>query len=63
MVADKAPWSECVTIFVHGKLKRVKREPTVDDIPVDDFIRCNAIRSCYTGPKRMNYIRRRNKNM
>jgi len=42
MAADKAPWSECVTIFVHGKLKRVKREPTVDDIPVDDFIRCNA---------------------
>ena len=31
-----------MTIFVNGKQKRVKREPTVDGIPVDDFIRINA---------------------
>jgi len=29
-------------IFVNGKQKRVKREPTVDGIPVDDFILMNA---------------------
>ncbi len=33
---------EYVTIFVNGKQKRVKREPTVDGIPVDEFIRRNA---------------------
>ena len=31
-----------MTIFVNGKQKRVKREPTVDGIPVDEFIRLNA---------------------
>jgi hypothetical protein len=31
-----------MTIFVNGKQKRVKREPTVDGILVDDFIRMNA---------------------
>ncbi len=32
-----------MTIFVNGKQKRVnKREPTVDGIPVDEFIRMNA---------------------
>jgi len=34
--------NESMTIFVNGKQKRVKREPTVDGIPVDDFIRINA---------------------
>jgi len=33
---------EYMTIFINGKQKRVKREPTVDGIPVDDFIRMNA---------------------
>ena len=33
---------ESMTIFVNGKQKRVKREPTVDGIPADDFIRINA---------------------
>jgi len=33
---------EYTTIFVNGKQKRVKREPTVDRIPVDEFIRMNA---------------------
>ena len=31
-----------LTIFINGKQKRVKREPTVDGIPVDEFIRINA---------------------
>jgi len=31
-----------MTIFVNGKQKRVKREPTVDGIPVDDFILIKA---------------------
>ncbi len=29
-------------IFVNGKQKRVKRPPTVDGIPVDEFISRNA---------------------
>ena len=33
---------EFTTIFVSGKQKRVKREPTVDGILVDEFIRRNA---------------------
>ncbi len=30
------------TIFINGKQKRVKREPTRDGLPVDEFIRRNA---------------------
>jgi len=30
------------TVFVGGKQKRVKRAPTVEGIPVDEFIRKNA---------------------
>lgn len=33
---------EYMTIFMNGKQKRVKRPPTVDGIPVDQFIRNNA---------------------
>ena len=33
---------EYMRIFINGEQKRVKREPTVDGIPVDDFIRMNA---------------------
>ena len=33
---------EYMTIFVNGKQKRVKRPPTIDGIPVDEFIRQNA---------------------
>jgi hypothetical protein len=33
---------EYMTIFINGKQKRVKREPTIDGIPVDEFIRKNA---------------------
>jgi hypothetical protein len=31
-----------MTIFINGKQKRVRREPTIDGIPVDEFIRQNA---------------------
>jgi hypothetical protein len=33
---------EYMTIFVNGKQKRVKRPPTIDGIPEDEFIRNNA---------------------
>jgi len=31
-----------MTIFINGRQKRVRREPTIDEIPVDEFIRRNA---------------------
>ncbi|MDL1979373.1 MAG: hypothetical protein LWX52_14990 [Deltaproteobacteria bacterium] len=40
--AKKKRQKEYMTIFVHGKQKRVKRPPTIDGIPVDEFIRQNA---------------------
>ena len=33
---------EFMTIFVNGKQKRIRRPPTIDGIPVDEFIRQNA---------------------
>jgi hypothetical protein len=33
---------EFMTIFVHGKMKRVPRPPTIDGMDVDEFIRRNA---------------------
>jgi hypothetical protein len=33
---------EFMTIFVGGKMKRVRRPPTVDAMPVEEFIRRNA---------------------
>jgi hypothetical protein len=33
---------EFMTIFVGGKMKRVRRPPTVDGMPVDEFIQRNA---------------------
>jgi len=33
---------EYMTIFVNGKQKRVKREPTIEGLPADEFIRRNA---------------------
>ena len=33
---------EYMTIFMHGKQKRVKRPPTIYGIPVDEFIRQSA---------------------
>ena len=40
--ARKKRREEFMTIFVNGKQKRVRRPPTVDGIPVDEFIRQNA---------------------
>ncbi len=33
---------EFMIVFINGKQKRVRREPTIDGIPVDEFIRRNA---------------------
>lgn len=33
---------EYKTIFINGKQKRVKREPTIEGMSVDDFLRANA---------------------
>jgi len=33
---------EYMTIFINGKQKRVKRPPTVDGMPADEFILLNA---------------------
>jgi uncharacterized protein YnzC (UPF0291/DUF896 family) len=33
---------EYMTIFIHGKQKRVRRPPTIDGMDVDEFIRINA---------------------
>lgn len=33
---------ELMTIFINGKQKRVKRQPTIDGIDVDELIRSNA---------------------
>jgi hypothetical protein len=31
-----------MTIFINGKQKRVPREPTIDGLPIDEFIARNA---------------------
>ena len=33
---------EFMTIFINGKQKKVKRPPTIDGMPVEEFIRRNA---------------------
>jgi uncharacterized protein YnzC (UPF0291/DUF896 family) len=33
---------EFMTVFVGGKMKRVRRPPTIDGMDVDEFIRRNA---------------------
>ena len=40
--AKKKRQNEYMTIFVHGKQKRVKRPPTIDGIDVDEYIWKNA---------------------
>ena len=40
--ARKRRRQEFMTIFVHGKQKRVKRPATVEGMAVDEFIRQNA---------------------
>ena len=34
--------SEFMTIFVGGKMKRVRRPPTINGMPVEEFIQRNA---------------------
>jgi hypothetical protein len=33
---------EFMTIFIHGKMKRIRRPPQIDGLDVDEFIRQNA---------------------
>jgi hypothetical protein len=33
---------EFMTIFIHGKMKRIRRPPQIEGMDVDDFIRQNA---------------------
>lgn len=33
---------EFTTIFIHGKMKRIRRPPQIDGVDVDEFIRRNA---------------------
>jgi hypothetical protein len=40
--AKKKRNREFMTIFINGKQKRVRREPTIDGIPVEEFIARNA---------------------
>jgi hypothetical protein len=40
--ARKKRRAEFMTIFVNGRQKRVRRPPTIDGLPVDEFIRQNA---------------------
>jgi hypothetical protein len=40
--AKKKRQKEYMTIFVHGKQKRVKRPVTIDGMDIDEFIRRNA---------------------
>ena len=40
--AKKKRRKEFMTIFIHGKQKRVRRPPTIDGMDVDEFIRRNA---------------------
>ncbi len=40
--AKKKRQKEYMTIFMHGKQKRVKRPPTIDGIDVDEYIGRNA---------------------
>ena len=41
-MAQRKRREECMTIFLNGKQRRVKRPPTVDGMDVDEFIRQNA---------------------
>ena len=40
--ARKKRREEFMTVFMHGKQKRVRRPPTIDGMDVDEFIRQNA---------------------
>ncbi|MCA1732293.1 MAG: hypothetical protein LC732_01665 [Acidobacteria bacterium] len=34
--------TEFMTIFIRGKMKRVRRPPAIEGLPVEEFIRRNA---------------------
>jgi len=34
--------AKTMIVFINGKQKRIRREPTVEGLPVDEFIRRNA---------------------
>ena len=40
--AKKKRREEYMTVFINGKQKRIKRPPTIDGMPVEEFIRRNA---------------------
>jgi hypothetical protein len=40
--AKKRRKAELQTVFVNGKMKRVRRPPTIDGMDADEFIRRNA---------------------
>ncbi len=40
--AKKKRREEYMTVFMNGKQKRIKRPPTIDGLPIDEFIRRNA---------------------
>ena len=40
--ARKKRREEFITVFLHGKQKRIRRPPTMDGLDVDEFIRWNA---------------------
>jgi hypothetical protein len=40
--AKKRRKAEFQTVFIGGKMKRVRRPPTIDGMDVDEFIRRNA---------------------
>lgn len=33
---------ECMTVFINGKQRRIKRSPTIEGMDADEFIRKNA---------------------
>jgi hypothetical protein len=41
-VARKRRQPAFMTVFIGGKQKRVRRPPTIEGLPVDEFIRRNA---------------------
>ncbi len=44
---------EYETIFINGKMKRVRRPPTIEDMDVDDFVRQNADCRAIKSPARL----------
>lgn len=40
--AKKQRKKDFMTVFMHGKQVRVRRPPTIDGVPEEDFIRQNA---------------------